>query len=45
MEQCTDDYVGYVLEILAKDKEETADPVVLIEQRLDFSNYLVLGIA
>ena len=43
MEDCTDDYVAFVMETLAKVKEKTADPVVLIEQRLDFSNYVPEG--
>ena len=43
MEDCTDDYVAYILELLAKVKEKTSDPVVLIEQRLDFSNFVPEG--
>ena len=43
MENCTDDYVAYVMETLSKVKEKTSDPVVLIEQRLDFSNYVPEG--
>ena len=43
MEQCTDDYVVYVLETLDKVKEKIADFVVLNEQRLDFSNYVPEG--
>jgi hypothetical protein len=43
MEQCTDDYVVYVLETLDKVKEKIADSVVLNEQRLDFSNYVPEG--
>ena len=43
MEECTDDYVVYVMETLTKIKEKTSDPVILIEQRLDFSNYVPEG--
>ena len=43
MEDCTDDYVAYVMETLAKVKEKTSDPVILIEQKLDFSNYVPEG--
>lgn len=40
MEECADGYAGYVAEQLAKVTEVCADPVVLIEQRLDFSKYV-----
>lgn len=43
MDDYTDDYVQYVMELLTKIKEHTVDPVVLIEQRLDFSNYVPEG--
>lgn len=43
MDECTDGYVQFVLETLAKAKENCADPKVLIEQRLDFSNYVPDG--
>lgn len=43
MNECTDDYVSYVLETIANIKEHTEDPVVLIEQRLDFSHYVPEG--
>ena len=43
MEECTDDYVGYILEIIAKLKSEGNTPVVLIEQKLDFSRYVPGG--
>lgn len=38
MEAHTDDYVGYVLERLADVKKTCADPLVLVEERLDYSH-------
>jgi len=43
MEQCADDYAEYISEILEKVKNICKDPVVLIEQRLDFSRYVPDG--
>lgn len=43
MEQHTDDYVSYINEILQTIKMTTPDPIILIEQRLDFSNYVPDG--
>ena len=43
MDECTDGYVQFVLESLAKAKETCPDPQVLIEQRLDFSCYVPDG--
>lgn len=43
MEDCTDSYVEYVMELLAKAKAKCSDPVVLVEQRLDFSKYVPDG--
>ena len=43
MEDCTDSYVEYVMELLAKAKANCSDPVVLVEQRLDFSKYVPDG--
>jgi len=43
MEDCTDSYVGYVMELLAKARTKCSDPVVLVEQRLDFSRYVPDG--
>ncbi|MCW6665284.1 DUF2800 domain-containing protein [Aerococcaceae bacterium NML191219] len=43
MDEYTDDYVTYVLEQIELTKKLTSDPVVLIEQRLDFSNYVPEG--
>ena len=43
MEECTDGYVAYVMELIAQAKQKCSDPVVLIEQRLDFSDYVPDG--
>lgn len=43
MESCAESYAGYVMEIVAKSKETCSDPVVLVEQRLDFSRYVEDG--
>lgn len=40
MESHTDGYVAYVQESIAKAKETWRDPVVRIEQRLDFSDWV-----
>lgn len=43
MDNYTDDYVNYIVETIENIKKSTKDPVVLIEQRLDFSNYVPDG--
>ena len=43
MDAYTDDYVEFVLEALAEAKRECDDPLVLIEQKLDFSCYVPDG--
>lgn len=43
MEQYTDDYASYINEQLQAIKQTTPDPIVLVEQRLDFSNYVPEG--
>lgn len=43
MEECTDSYVEYVMEQVSEAKERCKDPVVLIEQHLDFSEYVPEG--
>ena len=43
MEACAEDYAAFVSETLAKVKETCPDPVVLIEQKLDFSRYVKDG--
>lgn len=43
MEECTDAYIEFVMEQYAAAKQACKDPVVLIEQRLDFSCYVPDG--
>ena len=43
MDDHTDDYVAFVLETIAEIKKSCSDPIVLIEQRLDFSCYVPDG--
>lgn len=43
METCADEYVSYVMELYTQAKKNCPDPVVLIEQRLDYSRYVEDG--
>ena len=43
MEQCACDYASYVMELVAEAGKICKDPVVLIEQRLDFSRFVEEG--
>ena len=43
MEDCANGYAAYVMELLTAARETTADPVVLVEQRLDYSEYVKEG--
>ena len=43
MDTHTDNYVQFVLETIARAKEHCADPIINIEQRLDFSCYVPHG--
>jgi len=43
MEEYTNVYVDYVIELITKVKQACKDPLILIEQRLDFSNYVPEG--
>lgn len=43
MEAYTDGYVEFVMELLEEAKQLCRDPVILIEQRLDFSDYVPDG--
>lgn len=43
MADCTDSYAEYVSEQVAKAKERCKDPIVLVEQRLDFSKWVPHG--
>ena len=40
MEDCADGYRAFVMEEVAKARERCADPLVLVEQRLDYTNYI-----
>ncbi len=40
MDDCTDSYQQYVIEKLTEIKQMCEDPVVLVEQKLDFSKYV-----
>lgn len=43
MEECTDDYVSYIMEQVQEAELCCTDPVVLIEQHLDYSRYVEGG--
>lgn len=43
MEECTDDYVSFVMEQVEGARKVCADPVVLIEQHLDYSRFVEGG--
>lgn len=43
MEDCANGYAAYILELVEAAKETCADPVVLIEQRVDFSRWVEQG--
>ena len=43
MEEHTDGYLQYILEQIEKAKENCSDPIVLVEQKLDFTNYVPHG--
>ncbi|GLC79300.1 DUF2800 domain-containing protein [Lacrimispora brassicae] len=43
MEECTDDYVPFVMELVEDARRKCTDPVVLIEQHLDYSRYVEGG--
>lgn len=43
MEECTDGYVSYSMEQIELVKQSCTDPVVLIEQHLDYSAYVPEG--
>ena len=44
MEDCAQGYVSYVTELLAEAKKTCSDPVILIEQRVDFSRWVKEGL-
>lgn len=43
MEECAEGYATYILELVEKAKETCFDPVVMVEQRVDFSRYVPEG--
>ena len=43
MDDCANGYADFILELVETAKQTCADPVVLIEQRLDFSKYVEQG--
>ncbi|EGT3716698.1 TPA: DUF2800 domain-containing protein [Clostridioides difficile] len=43
MDNYTDGYVEFVLEVIEQAKKVCSDPLILIEQRLDFSKYVPEG--
>ena len=43
MEQATEDYVTFIIDELEQLKQSTSDPIVLIEQTVDFSRYVPEG--
>ena len=43
MENCADGYAAYILELAEAAKETCTDPVVLVEQRVDFSRWVEQG--
>lgn len=43
MEDCANGYAAYVMELVEAAKQTCADPVVLIEQRVDFSRWVEQG--
>ena len=43
MEECATDYASFVMEKVAEVKEYCQDPLVLVEQRVDFSRYVPEG--
>lgn len=43
MEECASSYATFVMELVEEARKACADPVVLIEQRLDYSRYVAEG--
>lgn len=43
MEECAESYATYILELVEKAKETCSDPVVMVEQRVNFSRYVPEG--
>lgn len=43
MDEYTDGYVAFVMEVLAQAKHKCKDPIILIEQKLNLSSYVLEG--
>ncbi len=43
MDEASDSYVSYIMDLLTEIKKTCKDPQVLVEQQLDFSNYVPEG--
>lgn len=43
MENCTEDYTAFILELVETAKQASKDHMILIEQRLDFCRYVMDG--
>lgn len=43
MEECSNGYAAYIMELVETARQSCADPVVLIEQQLDFSRFVEEG--
>lgn len=43
MEECTDSYASFAMELIEQAKEQCPDPVVLVEHELDLSAYIPEG--
>lgn len=43
MDDCASGYAAFIMELLAEARKGCADPVVLIEQRVDFSRWVEQG--
>lgn len=43
MEQCAESYATFVMEEVTKARQTTADPIVIVEQQLDFSRFVPDG--
>lgn len=43
MDEAADGYAAFVMELVAEAKKTCSDPVILIEQRLDYSKYVQAG--
>lgn len=43
LKEASDEYVSYIMELVAEIKKTCKDPVILIEQKVDFSNYVPSG--